>query len=383
MPVSGHVNGETDVSEASKHKIMVVIGTRPEAIKMWPVIRALEAHPACQPHVCLTAQHRDMLDMFVAELGIHPDSDLDLMRSGQTLAELSGRLIPAFSGLLQEHKPDLVLVQGDTTTAALSALTAFYNNIYVGHVEAGLRSGNRRSPFPEEVNRRMTASLTDLHFAPTGQAESNLLAEGIPADAIWVTGNTVIDAVKGMAGDVEQSATPRVLMTAHRRENFGAPLQEILAGIRKVAEEHPELEIVYPVHPNPNVNGPAHEVLGDLPNVHLTAPMGYRAFVSEMQKAWFVVSDSGGVQEEATALGRPVLLLRKETERPEGVAAGNVHPVLLEKDAVASAVQEMLDNNELRQSMMKVSDVFGDGNAARRIVDASVGFLQRIKQTLP
>jgi len=358
---------------------MVVIGTRPEAIKMWPVIRALEEHPECRAHVCLTAQHRDMLDMFVTELGIHPDSDLNLMRSGQTLAELSGRLIPAFAQLVQEKKPDMVLVQGDTTSAVLAALTAFYENIYVGHVEAGLRSGNRRSPFPEEVNRRMTASLADLHFAPTGQAEANLLAEGVPAEAVQVTGNTVIDAVKGMAGNVAQSASPRVLMTAHRRENFGAPLQEILAGIRKAAIEHPQLEIVYPVHPNPNVNSPAHEVLGDLPNVRLCAPMGYREFVAEMQKAWFIVSDSGGVQEEATALGRPVLLLRRETERPEGVAAGNVQPVPLEREAVATAVHGMLDNSELRQSMMKVSDVFGDGNAAQRIVASVVQFLQSVE----
>jgi len=368
------------VLDKHKQKVMVVIGTRPEAIKMWPVIQALKAHPDCQTHVCLTAQHRDMLDMFVAELGIHPDSDLDLMRSGQTLAELSGRLIPAFSELLQAHRPDMVLVQGDTTTAALAALTAFYEDIYVGHVEAGLRSGNRRSPFPEEVNRRMTATLADLHFAPTKQAQANLLAEGVPADAVRVTGNTVIDAVKGMAGDVPQSASPRVLMTAHRRENFGEPLQEILAGVRQIASEHPELEIIYPVHPNPNVYAPAHEVLGSVANIHLCEPMGYREFVTEMQKAWFVLSDSGGVQEEATALGRPVLLLRKETERPEGMAAGNVRAVPLQQDGVACAVREMIDDGALRQSMMTVSDVFGDGTAGQYIVEATMGFLKQEKQ---
>lgn len=362
---------------------MVVIGTRPEAIKMWPVIRALEAHPACVPHVCLTAQHRDMLDMFVAELGIHVDSDLDLMRDGQTLAELSGRLIPAFSDVLQKHRPDMVLVQGDTTTAVLAALTAFYNDIYVGHVEAGLRSGNRRSPFPEEVNRRMTASLADIHFAPTEQARANLLAEGVSGDAVLITGNTVIDAVKGMVGSGELSSTPRVLMTAHRRENFGAPLQEILAGIKKVASEYPQLEIVYPVHPNPHVKGPAYSVLGGLANVHLCPPMGYRDFVTEIQKAWFVVSDSGGVQEEATALGRPVLLLRTETERSEGMLTGNVRAVPLDEASVATAVRDMLLDRELRRSMMKVSDVFGDGVAAQRIVSSSVAFLQSVKQKHP
>jgi len=374
------LNGGVWMSENRIYHVMVVIGTRPEAIKMWPVIRAFTEQPEYKVHVCLTAQHRDMLDMFVAELGIQADSDLDLMRSGQTLAELSGRLIPAFSDLLQKYQPDMVLVQGDTTTAALTALTSFYSHIYVGHVEAGLRSGNRYSPFPEEVNRRMTAALADLHFAPTEQAKENLLGEGVAAESVQVTGNTVIDAVKLVAGDVQQSVTPRVLMTAHRRENFGESLQQILAGMRDVAMQHPDVEIVYPVHPNPNVHGPAHDMLGDVPNICLSGPMGYREFVTEMQKSWFVVSDSGGVQEEATALGRPVLLLRKETERPEGIAAGNVRPVPLDKEAVVAAVQEMLENNELRQSMMKVSDVFGDGHAAQRIVAASTEFLRRAKQ---
>jgi len=355
---------------------MVVIGTRPEAIKMWPVIQALKAVPKCHIHVCLTAQHREMLDMFVAELGIEPDSDLDLMSKGQTLAELSARLIPAFSDLLQQQKPDLVLVQGDTTSAALAALTAFYGEVYVGHVEAGLRSGNRRSPFPEEVNRRMAAVLADLHFAPTEQAKRNLLAEGVEAGSILVTGNTVIDAVRIMAGKAEPSTTPRVLITAHRRENFGEPLRQIFAGIREVASTHPEVDLIYPVHPNPNVQGPAYDMLGGISNVHLCPPMGYREFINEMQKAWFIVSDSGGVQEEATALGKPVLLLRRETERPEGVAAGNVLPVSLDRQAVSKEMETMLFDNRQRESMMRVSTVFGDGHAARRIAEHCLAFLK-------
>lgn len=363
------------MSEADDMKIMVVIGTRPEAIKMWPVIRAIEAVPDCRVHVCLTAQHRGMLDMMVEELGIVPDSDLNLMREDQGLAELSARLIPAFSALLQDARPDMILVQGDTTSAALAALTAFYGGIPVGHVEAGLRSGNRHRPFPEEINRRLAAVLSELHFAPTEQARANLLAEGVDAAAIRVTGNTVIDAVRAMAGEVVQSPTPRVLMTAHRRENFGEPMRQIFMGIRAVATAHPELSIVYPVHPNPAVHGPAHDILGGIANVSLLPPMGYRAFVAEMQRAWVIVSDSGGVQEEATALGRPVLLLRSETERPEAAAAGNVRPVALTTEAVAGAVAEMLENRALRQGMMKVSDAFGDGHAAGRIAAEVRDFL--------
>lgn len=365
------------MQSSSRFRVMVVMGTRPEAIKLWPVVQAFEAHSDIDLHVCLSAQHRDMLDMFVQELGIHAHSDLNLMRSGQTLAELSSRLIPAMDTLLKEQKPDLVLVQGDTTTAALSALTAFYHDTYVGHVEAGLRSGNRRSPFPEEVNRRMIGSIADIHFAPTAQARENLLAEGVKEESVWVTGNTVIDAVKQMSGDVAQSPSPRILITVHRRENFGQPIREILMGIRIVAEKYPELECIYPVHPNPNVYAPAHEMLGAISNVRLCEPMGYREFVTEMQKAWFIVSDSGGVQEEATALGRPVLLLRNETERPEGIAAGNVRQVALTASAVSNEINRMLDNDDLRSRMMQVSDVFGDGHASERIVDESIRFLQQ------
>jgi len=367
---------EKMVSDKQKKHVMVVIGTRPEAIKMWPVIRALRERPECTVHVCLTAQHRDMLDMFVTELGIQANSDLNLMQQEQSLADLSGRLIPAFSDLLLKEQPDLVLVQGDTTTAVLAALTAFYSDTLVGHVEAGLRSGNRRSPFPEEVNRRMVSSLADLHFAPTKQARKNLLAEGVEENSVWVTGNTVIDSVKLIAGDVAQSDAPRILMTVHRRENFGMPLEEVFSGIRTVALRHPELEIVYPVHPNPNVNGPANRMLGGIENICLYQPLGYREFVAEMQKAWLIVSDSGGVQEEATALGRPVLLLRRETERPEGLAAGNVCPVVLEAKLVAGAIEELLNSDEQRMAMMKVSSVFGDGHAAPRIVSHCVDFLE-------
>lgn len=356
-------------------RIMVVIGTRPEAIKMWPVIRALKEAPHCRVHVCLTAQHRGMLDLMVSELGIEADSDLNLMTEDQSLAGLSARLIPAFSELLQAHRPDMILVQGDTTSAALTAMTAFYDAIPVGHVEAGLRSGNRHRPFPEEINRRLTAVLAELHFAPTEQARSNLLAEGVDDSAIRVTGNPVIDAVRLVAGRVEQASRPRVLMTAHRRENFGEPLRQIFMGIREVATAHPEIDIVYPVHPNPAVHDPAHRMLGGIANVRLLPPMGYRAFVEQMQQAWVIVSDSGGVQEEATALGRPVLLLRSETERPEAIGAGNVRQAPLTMEALSAAVVEMIGDRALRERMMKVSDAFGDGHAAERIAAEALRFL--------
>jgi len=357
-------------------KVMVVMGTRPEAIKLWPVVQAFEKCDAVDLHVCLSAQHRDMLDMFVAELDIKVHSDLDLMRSGQSLAGLSSRLIPAMDQLLHDEKPDLVIVQGDTTTASLTALTAFYNQTYVAHVEAGLRSGDRYSPFPEEVNRRMVGVIADLHFAPTAQAKANLLAEGVDTACVWVTGNTVIDAVKQVAKGVTQSLTPRVLMTAHRRENFGEPLREILQGVRQVAEANPLLQVVYPVHPNPQVKEPAYDILGHVSNIQLCEPLGYHDFVTEMQKAWFIVSDSGGVQEEATALGRPLLLLRHETERPEGIAAGNVKQVALTAWAIDQEISTMMHDEGLRQRMAQVSDVFGDGHAADKIVQTSIAFLR-------
>jgi len=357
-------------------KVMVVMGTRPEAIKLWPVVQAFEKCDAVDLHVCLSAQHRDMLDMFVAELGIQVHSDLDLMRSGQSLAGLSSRLIPAMDQLLHDEKPDLVIVQGDTTTASLSALTAFYSHVFVAHVEAGLRSGDRYSPFPEEVNRRMVGVIADIHFAPTAQAKEYLLSEGVHESRVWVTGNTVIDAVKQVAKNIGQSKEPRVLMTAHRRENFGEPIRKILSGIREVAGKYPSLQIIYPVHPNPQVQQPAYEMLGEVPNIKLCEPLGYHDFVAEMQKAWFIVSDSGGVQEEATALGRPVLLLRNETERPEGIAAGNVKQVELSAEAVVDEVSLMLENHGLRAQMAKVSDVFGDGLASEKILHYSLTFLK-------
>jgi len=360
----------------NRFKVMVVIGTRPEAIKLWPVVQVFKQCAEIDVHVCLSAQHRDMLDMFVQELNIDVDSDLNLMRSGQTLAQLSSRLIPAVDKLLQVEKPDLVVVQGDTTTAALTALTAFYNQTPVAHVEAGLRSGDRYSPFPEEVNRQMVGVIADIHFAPTMQARDNLLAEGVNPKHVWVTGNTVIDAVRQVAQGVPQSATPRVLMTAHRRENFGAPLQAILQGVRAAAEAHPSLVLVYPVHPNPQVKEPVYRILGNTPNIQLCEPLGYHDFVTEMQKAWFMVSDSGGVQEEATALGRPMLLLRNETERPEGLAAGNIQQVELSAAAVTKAMSRMLEDASLRESMAHVSDVFGDGQAAGKILQHTLSFVQ-------
>jgi len=360
-------------------KVMVVIGTRPEAIKLWSVVKAFENSEDVTLHVCLSGQHRDMLDMFVSELDIHVDSDLNLMRSGQTLAELSSRLIPAMDKIIQAESPDLVIVQGDTTTASLTALTAFYNDTFVAHVEAGLRSGDRRSPFPEEVNRRMVGVMADIHFAPTKDAREHLLSEGVSKANVWVTGNTVVDAVKQVAQGVSQSPTPRMLMTAHRRENFGQAIQEILKGVAQVARANPSLQIIYPVHPNPHVHKPAYELLGGISNIQLCEPMGYHAFVTEMQKAWFIVSDSGGVQEEATVLGRPVLLLRNETERPEGIAAGNVKQVELVEQAIVKDISMILVDGSLRSNMSRRSDIFGDGHASDKIVEHALDFLRSLR----
>lgn len=363
--------------DKSNLRILVVIGTRPEALKMWPVINALRAYPEVDLKVCLTAQHRDLLDHFVSELQISVDADLNLMAHGQRLEDLSANLIPAIAEIYHRLKPSLVLVQGDTTSAILSAFVAFYGHIRVGHVEAGLRSGVRVLPFPEEMNRRLLGDLSDLHFAPTESARENLLNEGVDQDHVFVTGNTIIDTIKAFADRYPQlSEQPTILMTVHRREHHGNPIREIFAAVKNLAERHPELRIIYPVHPNPQVLNPAREILGDVSNVQLRKPMGYREFIAAMQSAWFLLSDSGGVQEEATALGKPVLLLRKETERPEGVTAGNVLPVGVESHRIIENVEMLLKDVDLRVKMSKVSKVFGQGDAGDRIARICVDFLK-------
>lgn len=364
-------------------KILSIFGTRPEAIKMAPVIQALQANPAFTAKVCVTAQHRQMLDQVLELFAIRPDYDLDIMQDGQDLFGLTARMLPALRNVLAVEQPDMVLVQGDTTTCFVGSLAAFYLRIPVGHVEAGLRTGDLYAPFPEEANRAMTSRLAALHFAPTEQARRNLLAEGIAADTVHVTGNTVIDAllqvreriasqqdwggVFGSAEAIIREGRPYILITGHRRENFGSGFQRICEAIALLAERRPHLHFIYPVHLNPNVQGPVHAILGRIANIHLIPPLDYAPFVYAMNQARLILTDSGGVQEEAPSLGKPVLVTRETTERPEAVAAGAVLLVGTDKDRIVQETERLLDDEALYQKMSGTINPYGDGHAAMRI----------------
>lgn len=357
-------------------RLLCVVGTRPEAIKMAPVIFAANADERFRVRTVTTGQHREILRDVFASFGIAPHRDLELMRPGQSLADITSRGIAEIDALLGEERPDLVLAQGDTTTVMATALTCFYRRLPFGHVEAGLRTGNRWLPFPEEVNRIIAGRLADIHFAPTETARAALRAEGVPDDDIVTTGNTVIDALLHLAGQNPRSpvALPPgarlLLLTAHRRESFGAPLREALAAVRQLVDVNRDLEVLYPVHPNPEVRAAAAGVLAGHPRIHLTAPLEYRAFVGAMRAATLVLTDSGGVQEEAPALGKPVLVLRDETERPEAVSAGVVRLVGLRQDVIVAEAQRLLDDPAHYASMATGVSPYGDGLAAGRIVAA-------------
>jgi UDP-N-acetylglucosamine 2-epimerase (non-hydrolysing) len=364
-----------------KKTVLCVVGTRPEVIKMAPVVQALEARGLHAP-VLATAQHRGMLDQMMGVFGLGATWDLDLMRDNQTLPELTARMLPLLDEVLAKAQPDAVLAQGDTTTVFCTALAAFYRNLPFGHVEAGLRSGDLRAPFPEEANRRLTSVLTRWHFAPTGRARAELLREGIADPAIQVVGNTVIDALLGMAGrdDLPWPAIRPlaegerlVVVTLHRRENFGAPLLRILAALRDFQRAHPEARIVYPVHPNPNVTGNARKILGGLPGVDLIEPQDYPCLVGLLKQAFMVCTDSGGIQEEAPALGKPVLVFREVTERPEAVDAGGVILVGSDPAAFAREAERLWTDAEAYRSMAVPRFPYGDGKAAERIA----GILER------
>jgi UDP-N-acetylglucosamine 2-epimerase (non-hydrolysing) len=365
-----------------KTTLLCVVGTRPEAIKMAPVILALRQQPWARVRVLATAQHREMLDEAMAPFGISADIDLNIMRPGQTLPDLTARLLTALDHAIDSEKPAAILAQGDTTTVLAAALSAFYRHVPFCHVEAGLRTGNPDNPFPEEMNRALAGRLARLHFAPTEQAKRNLLQEGIPADRVFVTGNTVIDALYFVAEreislEIELPVGKRlILLTAHRRENFGAPLLAIFQAVRTLAQKHQELHFVYPVHLNPNVAGPAREILGNLPGVTLCPPLSYGQIVSVMKRAWLVLTDSGGLQEEAPALHKPVLVLRDETERPEAVHAGVAKLVGPHYDAIVAAVESLMTNQEVYQAMSRGASPYGDGFAAQRIVMHLENFLR-------
>lgn len=363
-------------------KVLSVFGTRPEAIKMAPIIKELEKHPdRIVSRVCVTAQHREMLDQVLSLFEIVPDYDLDLMQSGQTLSGLTARIFTELDPVVSREKPDWVLVQGDTTTVMATSLVAFYHQVKVGHVEAGLRTGNKSQPFPEEINRRMASVVADLHFAATETARNNLLREGISPGIIRVTGNPVIDAlriVSDAAYDIARSPLAKIpwdkriiLVTAHRRENFGKPLERICAALREIAMQYPDTAyLVYPVHLNPNVQGLVNTMLSDIPNISLLPPLDYLSFVQVMKRSYLVLTDSGGIQEEAPGLGKPVLVLREITERPEAVDAGTVRILGTEQAQIVRGVQSLLDHRAEYERMAHAVNPYGDGQAARRIVKA-------------
>jgi UDP-N-acetylglucosamine 2-epimerase (non-hydrolysing) len=355
-------------------RILCTVGTRPEAIKMAPVIMALRGEPWADTRVLATAQHRDLLDGVLRLFDITPDVDLDVMRPDQSLAALTARLLESIDRTLRSEAPDIVLAQGDTTTVYATALACFYHRIPFGHVEAGLRTWNLQSPFPEEMNRASVARLARWHFAPTEGAKSNLTREGIDDRAITVTGNTVIDALlqvadRSVALGVPMDADARlVLVTAHRRESFGAPFESLCRAIRAIADRHPEVVVLYPVHPNPNVRRVTGELLTGHPRIVLCEPLDYGPFVTAMKRAHIILTDSGGVQEEAPALGKPVLVLREETERPEAVAAGVVRIVGTDYDRIVNETERLLDDPEAYAGMARGVSPYGDGHAASRIV---------------
>ena len=357
----------------ARRRILVAIGTRPEAIKMAPLVLALRAEPWAEVRILATAQHRQMLDQVLEAFGLEPDVDLDIMRPNQALPELTARLLLQLDEVLASEAPDAILAQGDTTTVLAVALAAFYRRIPLGHVEAGLRTGDLANPFPEEMNRVVAGRLARWHFAPTAQARDNLLAEGFDPATVHVTGNTVIDALLQVAGrepplPVAVPAGKRlVLVTAHRRENFGAPFREVCLAIRDLADAHPDIHVLYPVHPNPNVEAPARELLSGHPSITLCAPLDYLPFVAAMQRATLVLTDSGGVQEEAPALGKPVLVMRRETERPEAVTEGVVQLVGPDREAIVAAASRLLSDPAAYAAMARGTSPYGDGHAAGRI----------------
>ncbi|MCM2563848.1 UDP-N-acetylglucosamine 2-epimerase (non-hydrolyzing) [Lutimaribacter sp. EGI FJ00015] len=366
-------------------KILVVFGTRPEAIKMAPVIRRLRETPGLEVRVCVTAQHREMLDQVLDLFGISPDYDLDIMQPGQDLTDLTARILVALRDLLQAERFDRLLVHGDTTTTLAAALAGFYGKVSVGHVEAGLRTGDIHAPWPEEMNRALVGRIADRHYAPTETARRNLLAEGIPDTAILVTGNTVIDALHEIearfeadpALDAQMQARfafldpgrRMVLVTGHRRENFGAGFERICTALRDIAARG-DVQVVYPVHLNPNVQEPVNRILGTARDVHLVAPQDYLPFVWLMRRAHIVVTDSGGVQEEAPSLGKPVLVMRDTTERPEAVQAGTVRLVGSDAARISDAALTLLQDDAAHAAMARATNPYGDGQAAARIAAA-------------
>jgi len=376
-------------------KVLFIFGTRPEAIKLCPVFLHMRSRESeFVPRVCVTGQHRGMLDQVLAAFDVRPDHDLDLMLPGQTLFQSTSRILAALEAVLKIEQPDIVLVQGDTTTTLCGALAAFYSRVSIGHVEAGLRTGDMAQPFPEEMNRVLAGRLADLHFAATSGAARNLLEEGVEQSRITVTGNSGIDAVMyvshglksgKLAGDglpALDASKKLIVVTAHRRESFGGAFERICAALARVAAR-PDVEIVYPVHPNPNVQEPVRRRLGGLANVLLIEPLDYVPFVHLMSKAYLLITDSGGIQEEGPSLGKPVLVMREKTERPEAVEAGTVKLVGADEDAIVAAVDSLVENSNEYEAMSRVHNPYGDGRASMRISDAIYSFFSEKREPKP
>ncbi|MDP3168468.1 MAG: UDP-N-acetylglucosamine 2-epimerase (non-hydrolyzing) [Hydrogenophaga sp.] len=374
-------------------KVMVVFGTRPEAIKMAPLVKGLQARAGeIETVVCVTAQHREMLDQVLKLFEIVPEHDLNIMKPGQDLFDITSNILLGLKDVLQQEKPDLVLVHGDTTTTLATSLAAYYARVPVGHVEAGLRTGNKHSPFPEEMNRKLTGSIADIHFAPTAASRDNLLREGIAAEAIHVTGNTVIDALLAVVDKLRNDAALKaelaqrfaflnpqrrlILVTGHRRENFGEGFQNICEALADIAAEHDDVEILYPVHLNPNVRQPVKDILAarGLANVHLIDPVDYLPFLYLMDRSYIIVTDSGGIQEEAPSLGKPVLVMRDTTERPEAVDAGTVKLVGTSREKIVAETRRLLVDADAYATMSRAHNPYGDGQAVQRIVQAVCAF---------
>lgn len=362
-------------------KVMSVFGTRPEAIKMAPLVKKLNADPDIDSVLCVTAQHREMLDQVLELFELTPDYDLNIMKPNQTLAMITANVLTGIEEVLVKEKPDMVLVHGDTSTTFSAALAAFYQKIPVGHVEAGLRTYDMYSPFPEEVNRVLTGHMASVHFAPTERNLDNLVREGVSEEHIVITGNTVVDALLEVAGkpykfedetlkSIDFDNKRVIAVTCHRRENLGEYMENIFSAIREIAEEFDDVEVVYPVHLNPKVRETAGKILSGCSNVHLIDPLSYQPFVNLMAKSYFIITDSGGMQEEAPSLGKPVLVVRKETERPEALAAGTVKLAGVERETIAAMARELLTDRNAYEAMAHAENPYGDGTACDRIIEA-------------
>ncbi len=361
-------------------KVMSIFGTRPEAIKMAPLVKELEKRKEIESIVCVTAQHREMLDQVLETFEIKPDYDLNIMTQGQTLSDVTTRALVGLEGIMQDCHPDIVLVHGDTTTTFAGALAAFYNQVAIGHVEAGLRTNDKYSPYPEEMNRQMVDCMTDMYFAPTEISKENLLKENIDESKIFVTGNTAIDA---MNTTVDENYTHHelewikegermILLTAHRRENLGDPMRHIFRGIKRVLDEFADVKVIYPIHKNPKVREVASEVFGDCDRVKMIEPLEVFDFHNFQNKSYIILTDSGGIQEEAPSLGKPVLVLRDTTERPEGITAGTLKLVGTDEDTIYEETKKLLTDKKEYEKMSKASNPYGDGHASERIVEAIV-----------